>query len=172
MEIFRKLDKDSDSVKNFESHDIKFLTWFPRNPTLEILLNIWNCVGSTYMCGCFVLRIGCITIYNLPVILRCILVWVYFILSEPTHISTPVKTIRHVIAFSHNVSQRRDMDSPLWNFMANLMMHSTCLCVAVLERFYTKNLEKVEKIMNILEFSKKIQHFSALLAVCFHMERL
>ena len=51
------------------------------------------------------------------------------------------------------------MDSRMWNFMANLMMHSTCLCVAVLESFYTKNLEKVEKIMNILEFSKKFQHF-------------
>ena len=56
--------------------------------------------------------------------------------------------------------------------MANLMMHSMCLCVAVLESFYTKNLEKVEKIMNILEFSKKFQHFSAFLGVCFHMNRL
>ena len=157
MEIFRKLDKDSDSVKNFESHDIKFLTWFPRNPTLEILLNIWNCVGSTYMCGCFVLRIGCITIYNLPVILRCILVWVYFILSEPTHISTPVKTIRHVIAFSHNVSQRRDMDSLMWNFMANLMMHSMWLHKKVL-------YEKPRTNWKHREYSRifeKFQHFSA-----------
>ena len=53
--------------------------------------------------------------------------------------------------------------------MANLMMHSTCLCVAVLESFYTKNLEKVEKIMNIQEYSEKFQHFSSLLNVCFHV---
>ena len=55
--------------------------------------------------------------------------------------------------------------------MANLMMHSTCLCVAVLESFYTKNLEKVEKIMNIQEYSEKFQHFSSLLNVCFHVNR-
>ena len=40
------------------------------------------------------------------------------------------------------------------------------------QKFYMKNLEKVEKIMNILEFSKKFQHFSAFLGVCFHMNRL
>ena len=40
------------------------------------------------------------------------------------------------------------------------------------KKFSMKNLEKVEKIMNILEFSKKFQHFSAFLGVCFHMNRL
>jgi len=50
-------------------------------------------------------------------------------------------------------------------------MHSTCLCVAVLESFYTKNLEKVEKIMNIQEYSEKFLHFSSLLKVCFHVNR-
>ena len=39
------------------------------------------------------------------------------------------------------------------------------------KKFYTKNLEKVEKIMNIQEKSKKIQHFFTLLDVCFDMNR-
>ena len=55
--------------------------------------------------------------------------------------------------------------------MANLMMHITCLCVAVLDSFYTKNLEKVGKIMNIQEYSEKFGHFSSLLNVCFHENR-
>ena len=84
MEIFPKSNRDSDSVKNSESLDIKFLTGFAGNPTPEIWLNICNCVGSTYMRGCFFLRIGYFTIYNHPVILRCFLMSVYFILSEPT----------------------------------------------------------------------------------------
>ena len=53
--------------------------------------------------------------------------------------------------------------------MANLMMHSTCLFVTVLESFYTKNLEKVGEIMNIQEYSGKFQHFSSFLNVCFHL---
>ena len=40
------------------------------------------------------------------------------------------------------------------------------------KKFLMKNLEKVEKIMIIHEFSKKFQLFSALLGVCFHMNRL
>ena len=55
--------------------------------------------------------------------------------------------------------------------MANLMMHSTCLCVAVHKSFYTKNLEKVEKIMNIQEYSGKFQHVSSIRNVCFHVNR-
>ena len=39
------------------------------------------------------------------------------------------------------------------------------------KKFYTKNLEKVEKIMNIQEYSKKIQHFSSHLDVRFHLNR-
>ena len=37
------------------------------------------------------------------------------------------------------------------------------------QKFYTENPEKVEKIMNIQEYPKKIHHFSALLNMCFHM---
>ena len=39
------------------------------------------------------------------------------------------------------------------------------------QKFYIKNLEKVEKIMNIQEYSEKFQHFSAHLNVCFHIHR-
>ena len=59
----------------------------------------------------------------------------------------------------------------MWNFMANLMMHSTCLCVAVLKSFYAKILEKVEKIMNIQEYSGKFPLLSSILNVCFHVKR-
>ena len=38
MEIFPKPNRDSDSVKNSESDDIKILTRFPGNPILEILV--------------------------------------------------------------------------------------------------------------------------------------
>ena len=36
VEISPNQNKDSDSVKNSESYDIKFLTRFPGNPVLEI----------------------------------------------------------------------------------------------------------------------------------------
>ena len=39
------------------------------------------------------------------------------------------------------------------------------------KKFYTKNLEKVGKIMNIQENSKKFKHFSVFLSVCLHMKR-
>ena len=39
------------------------------------------------------------------------------------------------------------------------------------QKFYMKNLEKVEKIMNIQEYPTEFQHFSALPNVCFHMDR-
>ena len=39
------------------------------------------------------------------------------------------------------------------------------------QKLYMKNLEKVEKIMNIQEYPTKFEHFSTLLNVCFHMDR-
>ena len=39
------------------------------------------------------------------------------------------------------------------------------------KNFWTKNLEKVEKIMNIREYSKKFQHFLAQLDVFFQMNK-
>ena len=38
MAIFPKPNRDSDSVKNSESDDIKILTRFPENPIREILV--------------------------------------------------------------------------------------------------------------------------------------
>ena len=77
------------------------------------------------MRGCFLMKVYIIAIYNCPMIVGYFLMKVYLILSEPTQLSTPVKPIKHVIAFSHNVSQRRDIDSPMWKFMRNLLLHST-----------------------------------------------
>ena len=74
MKIFPNPNRDSYSVKNSESHDMKILIEFPENPALEILIKNCNCVGSTYTRGCFFLRIGYFTIYNRPVILGCFLV--------------------------------------------------------------------------------------------------
>ena len=85
MEIFSNPNRDSDSVKNSESNDIKVLTRFPGNPVLEILIKICNCVGSSNMRGWFLVNVCLIAIYNCPVILRYFLVWVYLILNEPTH---------------------------------------------------------------------------------------
>ena len=58
MHIFPNPNRDSDSVKNSESDDIKILTRFPGNAILEILTkNIiaWvaqKCVGG-FTCNCF-----------------------------------------------------------------------------------------------------------------------
>ena len=74
MEIFSNSKRDSDSVKNSESNDIKVLTRFPGNPVLEILIKICNCVGSSNMRGWFLINVCLIAIYNCPVILRYFLV--------------------------------------------------------------------------------------------------
>ena len=60
MEIFPKQNRDSDSVKNSESHDIKFITGLPGNSVLEILMKICNCVGYTNMRGRFLMKVGLI----------------------------------------------------------------------------------------------------------------
>ena len=69
MEIFPIPNRDSNSVKNSESDDIKILTRFPRNPILEILIKNCICVGSTNMRGRFSMKVCLIAIYNSPVIL-------------------------------------------------------------------------------------------------------
>ena len=74
MEIFPNPNRDSDSVKNSESDDIKSLTEFPENSVLEILIKNCDCVGSTHMRGCFLINNCLIAIYNSPVILRYFLV--------------------------------------------------------------------------------------------------
>ena len=59
VEISPKPNRDCDSVKNYESHisfRYNFLAWFLGNPILKILIKIFNCVGSAYMRGCFLVN--------------------------------------------------------------------------------------------------------------------
>ena len=72
--IFRGPNRFSDSVRDAESNDIKNLAKFHGNPTLEILIKIFNCVGGTKMRWCFLMKLCLITIFNCPVILGCFLV--------------------------------------------------------------------------------------------------
>ena len=69
MDIFRGPNRLFDSVSDAESHDIKILARFPGNPTLEILIKIHNCVGSTNMRGRFLMKVWPFPIHNCPVIL-------------------------------------------------------------------------------------------------------
>ena len=71
MEISPHPNRDSDSVKNSESYDIKFLTRFPGNSALEILIKILNCVDCTKMRGRIFVKVRLIPIFNNPVILGC-----------------------------------------------------------------------------------------------------
>ena len=61
MHIFPNPNRDSDSVKNSESDDIKILTRFPGNAILEILIKKYYCVGSTKMRGRFHMKLCPIT---------------------------------------------------------------------------------------------------------------
>ena len=81
------------------------------------------------------------------------------ILTEPTQFSTPVKPIKHVIAFSHNTPQRPHKDSSTQNLTENLMMGSTCLWSDVLKKFIQKTSKNPEKFMKIQENSKKFSIF-------------
>ena len=84
VDIFRSQNRSLDSVSDAESHGMKILARFPGNPTLEILIKIHNCVGSTNMRGRFLMKVRLFPIHNCPVILEYFLGWVYLILSEPT----------------------------------------------------------------------------------------
>ena len=59
---------------------MKILARFPGNLTLEILIKIHNCVGSTNMRGRFLIKVCLFPIYNCPVILGYFLGLVYLIL--------------------------------------------------------------------------------------------
>ena len=71
--IFRSPNRFSGSVRDAESHNIKVLTKSPRNPIIEILIKFCNCVGGTYMRGCFLMKVYLIAIYYRPVILEYLL---------------------------------------------------------------------------------------------------
>ena len=79
--IFCSPNRFSDSVRDAESHDIKFLTKFPGNRILEIMIKFCNCVGGTNMRGFFAMKFCLIAMFNFPVILGCFLVLVYLISS-------------------------------------------------------------------------------------------
>ena len=53
MEIFSYLNGSFASVSDAESHHIENLTEFPGNPILEILIEIYKCVGKTHLLGFF-----------------------------------------------------------------------------------------------------------------------
>ena len=69
MDIFRGLNRLFDSVTDAGFYDIKILTGFPGNPILEILIKNRNCVGSTFMRRCFLMKACQIAIHNYLVIL-------------------------------------------------------------------------------------------------------
>ena len=71
MDIFRGPNRLLDSVSDAESHEIKISTGFPGNPILEILIKNRNCVGSTNMRRCCLLKVCLIAIHNFTVILGC-----------------------------------------------------------------------------------------------------
>ena len=57
MIIFRNQNRTLDSVSDAESNGVKLLARFPGNTTLEILIKIHNCVGSTNMRGRFLMKV-------------------------------------------------------------------------------------------------------------------
>ena len=71
LDIFRGPNMLFDSVRNAESHDIQILTGFPGKPILEIWMKNCNCVGSTNMRRCFLMKVCLIAIHNCTVFLRC-----------------------------------------------------------------------------------------------------
>ena len=88
-----------------------------------------------------------------------------------THVKSYFWTVFRIKPFLPNRAQRPDKNSPTWNFMENLMVPKTWLGSIGFKSFYIKNLEKVEKNMNIQEYLKKFQHCSSFLDMCFHVNR-
>ena len=69
MDIFHGPNRLFGSVIDAESYDIKILSQFPGNPSLEILIENCKCVGGTNVRGCFLIKVYLIAIYNCPMIL-------------------------------------------------------------------------------------------------------
>ena len=167
MEIFWYSNRLFDSISEAESHDIKILNRFPGNPILEILMKNLNCVGSINMRGCCFIKVCFIPICKCAVILRCFSVWVYLILTEPTQILRGLKPIKHVTAFSHNVSQRHDIDSSMWNFMWNLMVYITWLHLAAQKSFVRKTSKMSKKSSIFKNIPKNFSTFLHFLMCAF-----
>ena len=62
MEIFCSLNRVPDLVNDSESNDIKILTGFLGSSILEIMIKIYNCVGSAKMCGRIFMKVYIIAI--------------------------------------------------------------------------------------------------------------
>ena len=115
---------------------------------------------------CFLMKVCLIAIHNLTGLLFGMLLSVGLFDFEWTYaISTPVKSSKYAIAPFHCHSLWPDIYSPMWNFMENLMVHSTWLHLAVQKSFVRKTSEK-SNIMNIPD-SNKFQDFPALLMCSF-----
>ena len=142
MKIFPKPNRDSDSVKNSESHDIKVLTWFPGNLVLEIFIKICNCVGSTNMRGWFFTKC-LIAIYNCPVILRCLLVQVFgvkpFFSSPPNlcHIAQKMQRNRIIYSmFLHLVELFGEVQKTISNTISFKNIQKYSQKIGTISKFY------------------------------------
>ena len=136
---------------------------FPGNRTLEILIKIHNCVGSTNMRGRFLMKVCLFPIYNCPVILEYFLGLVYLILVNLRNFNP--RKIPFFVSFlcetiSPLLTTGRDWYQKMWNFMAHLMVHITWLRVAAQKNAEQKTSKKGNKFTKIPENSKKFTIFS------------
>jgi len=114
----------------------------------------------------------CYKFYNCPTILRCFLAKVF---SVSLSNFNPRK-ITFLDGFWYkSIFPRRppwpDMNSPMWNFTANLMMVSTWLYLTVQKSFVRKTSKKSKNHEYSEIYKQKFQHFPALSNVFFHMKR-
>ena len=72
-DIFHAWNRLLDSVSDVESHDEIILTGFPEKQISEILIKIYNCVGSTNTRRWFLMKECLTVIREYPVIFRCLL---------------------------------------------------------------------------------------------------
>ena len=131
------------------------MTWFPRG------VFFWKYTKLLFITVCWFWETLSVGLFDFE--------WTYAI---STRVKSHFWTVFGVKPFSLSRSQWPHIYSPMWNFMANLMVHITWLHLTAQKSFRMKDLEKVEKILKFLEFWKKLQHFSALPGVCFHINGL
>ena len=169
MEIFCSPNTVSDSVENSESHDIKFITWFPGNPILKILIKICNCVGYTNMRRRFLVKVSLIALFNCPVILTLFSVglfdfeWTYAI---STHVKSHFWSVFSCKTIFPLWPTGRDWYQKTWNFFAYLLIWVKSLSRPVhLRKRPRESLEmnfRVEipresiQIKNIFEWFRKL----------------
>ena len=127
---------------------------FSGKPILEILIK--KIVVRTNMRSRFLIKVCLISIHNCPVILGCFLVGVYLILSEPTQFQPPYNHLNtHDSAFPLSLTMTWHI---WWNFMENLMVHSTWLHFATQKSFVQKP-GKSRKYHEYSRIFEKIAYF-------------